>query len=157
MMGIKNLKCYALGAILLVNSSFMISCDSIKAAKEAKKLDEFVAENGMVAIMDLPEITRNYYEAVVSDYSLVGDELVFTEHYERIDDISNVVCEGREFDYDYKVLKIEGSDGDYEITSEYIEDIDLRDKGYDYVYPDDYAYEKGYSNVLIRNGNVLRK
>ncbi len=156
-MKIKNLKCYLLGAMLIVNSSFMLSCDAIEEAEEARKLDDFLNKNNITRIADMEDMTLNFYEAEVAEHTVVGDEIVVTEHYEKLDRIDNVICQGREYDYDYKVLKIEGSDGKYEIDSMVVEDINSRPSGYDYVYPDDYVIENGYSDVLIRYGKILKR
>ncbi len=159
-MSIKNLKIYLLGTIILANASFAVSCSLVEEKYDRiknKDFYDFLDDNGIVSITELHHITRNYYEAEVADYKLVGDEFVANTHYERIDSIDNVVCKGREYDYDYKVLKVERSDDGFEITSKIIEDIDVIEKGYDYVYRDDYIIEDGYSNVLIKNGKTIKR
>ncbi len=156
-MKIKNLKCYVLGAIILANSSFMMSCDTIEEIKENEHLDQFLDSNGIVRIMDVVDMPHNFYEAKVAKHRFVNGELVFDEYYEKIDRIDTVVCQAREFDYDYKVVKITGSEGDYETDSMVVEDINYRPLGYDYVYEDDYLIENGYSDVLIRYGKILKR
>lgn len=156
-MKIKNLKCYVLGAIILANSSFMMSCDTIEEIKENEHLDQFLDSNGIVRIMDVVDMPHNFYEAEVAKHRFVNGELVFDEYYEKIDRIDTVVCQAREFDYDYKVVKITGSEGDYETDSMVVEDINYRPLGYDYVYEDDYLIENGYSDVLIRYGKILKR
>ena len=159
-MKIKNLKCYLLGAIILTNSSFAMSCavtDEKYDRIKNKDFYDFLDDNGIVAISELPDIPRNFYEAEVSEHEFVGDEIVYTSHYERLERIDNVICRGREFDYDYKVLKVDRTDGGFEITSKVVEDIDLREPGYEYVYSDDYVIRDGYSDVLIKYGKILRK
>ena len=159
-MKIKNLKCYLLGAIILTNSSFAMSCTLIDEELDLirnKDFYDFLEENGIVAIRELHDIPRNYYEAEVSENKIVDDELVFDTHYERIERIGSVLCQGREFDYDYKVLKVERTDEGFEITSKVIENIDFREEGYEYVYKDNYVIEDGYSDVLIKYGKVIKR
>ena len=158
-MKIKNLKCYLLGAMILANSS-LASCafvyDEMMLIDE-RKFNGFLEDNGIVAISDLHDITRNYYEAEVAKPLLVGDELTFTTYYERIDDIDYVVCQGKEYDYDYKVLKIEKKGRKFEVESKIIEDIDVAEPDYDYVYEDDYVIDDGYSDVLICYGKIIKR
>lgn len=158
-MRIKNLKCYLLGAIILTNASFA-SCALIEDEYDRiknKDFYDFLEDNGIVAINDLHNITRNYYEAEVADDQIIGDEIITGYHYERIDDIDYVVCQGREYDYDYKVLKVQQSGDGFEVTSKIIEDIDKKEQGYDYVYEDDYVINDGYRDVLIRYGKILKR
>lgn len=159
-MKIKNLKVYLLGALLLTNASFSISCSLIDEENDRiknKDLYDFLDENDITLITELHDIPRNYYEAEVADYKYVGDELTFDTHYQRLKNIDNVVCKAREFDYDYKVLKIERIKDGFKIDSRVIEDIDLIEPGYDYVYCDDYVIEDGFSDVLIKNGQVIKR
>lgn len=160
-MKIKNLKCYALGAILIANSSFMLSCDGISKGYEKlinRDFYNFLDNNDIVSIDEMDNITENYYEAIVSDHNNIGDDIIISDHYERLERIDNVICQGREFDYDYKVLKIEGnSEEGYDVSSMIIENIYDRPDGYDYVYKDDYAIEDGYRDVLINYGEVIRR
>ena len=159
-MKIKNLKVYLLGAIILTNATFAMSCSVVEKRYDkakAKDFYDFLEDNGIVAITDLHNITRNYYEAEVSDQVFVGDEVTESRHYELIDDINNVVCQGREYDYDYKVLKIEDTGSGFEITSKIIEDIDVAQPGYDYVYQDDYVIEDGCRDVFINYGKVIKR
>ena len=156
-MKIKNLKCYMIGAMILANSSFAVSCDFVAELKEQQVLDEFLESNNITRIIDVDNMPVNYYESVVSKPTKVGDELVFTSYYQKLDRIDDVVCFAREYDYDYKVLKIEGSQGDYQVESMIIEDIDNRPSDYDYVYLDDYVIDNGYRDVLINYGKILRK
>lgn len=160
-MKIKNLKCYALSAMIIANSSFMLSCDVISDKYEEIRNKDFYAfldENNIVPIEDLRNVTRNYYEAEVCEFMETSDGIIETgSHYEKIDDIDDVVCQGREFDYDYKVLKVDSIDGQFEVTSEIVEDIDYTPVGYDYVYADDYVITNGYRDVLINYGKVLKR
>ena len=159
-MKIKNLKVYLLGTIILANSTFCMSCSFVKDKYEKiqnKEFYDFLEDNGIVAINDLHNITRNYYEAEVSELTFVGDEVTESRHYEIINDIDYIVCQGREYDYDYKVLKIEKKDSGFEVTSKIIEDIDMPESGYDYVYQDDYVLEDGCNDVFIAYGKVIKR
>lgn len=159
-MKIKNLKVYLLGTIILANSTFCMSCSIVKDKYEKtqnKEFYDFLEDNGIVSINDLHDIIRNYYEAEVSEQIFVADGVIESTHYEVIDDIDYVVCQGREHDYDYKVLKIEKKGSGFEVVSKVIEDIDVPESGYDYVYQDDYVIEDGCRDVLITYGKVIKR
>ena len=155
----KNLKCYILGAMILANSSFMLSCDSISDRYDKfrnKDFYNFLEENNIVPIDELEDIPQNYYEAPVSVHTKISDgDIRITEHYERLDRIDNVICQAREFDYDYKILKIEKQNGNYKIKERVVDTIDDGPLDYCYVYADDYVIENGYRDVLIKYGKVL--
>ena len=160
-MKIKNLKYYVLGAMIIANSSFMLSCDSISDKYDKirnKDFYNFLEDNDIVAIEDLEDVTCNYYEAEVSEHDKTSDgDIVITSHYEKLERIDNVICQAREFDYDYEVLKVEEKNDQYVINTKVIDDINERPSGYDYVYSDDYAISNGYRDVLIKYGKVLRR
>ena len=158
-MKVKNLKCYLLGAMLIANSSIMLSCDTSTYDRiKNKDFYDYLDNNGIVPISSLEDVPQNYYEAIVADHNEVGDEIVISDHYERLDRIDNVICQGREYDYDYRVLKVEENEsGGYEVSPLVVEDIDSRPLDYDYVYPDDYVIENGYSDVLINYGKVKKR
>lgn len=159
-MKIKNLKCYLLGAIILANSSFTVSCTLVEEKYDRvrnKDFYEFLENNDIVAIKDLHNIPRNYYEAEVSEHRVVGDEVIIDSHYERLDRIDNVICQAIEYDYDYKILKIEKDEDSYQITSKTFDNIDFREEGYDYVYKDNYLINTGSRKVLLKYGKVLER
>lgn len=147
-----------LGAIILANSSFLTSCDFFTEIAEEKELQDFLESEGIEEIMDLSDIPTNYYEAEVSVHEkLSDDKIMITNHYEKLDRIDNVICQAREFDYDYKVLKIEKVNDSFEINEKIVDNIDERPFGYEYVYPDDYVISNGYCDVLINYGKVLKR
>ncbi len=160
-MKIKNLKCYMLAATILVNSSFMMSCDAVSSKYDKltnKEFYQFLEDNNISPIEELENIPVNYYMATVSEHNKVSDtDIRVTEHYEKLDRIDNVMCQAREYDYDYKVLKIEKKDSGFEVTSKIIEDIDMPESGYDYVYQDDYVIEDGCNDVFIAYGKVIKR
>ncbi len=160
-MKIKNLKCYILAVSILANSSFMISCDVLdkKFTKNNNRdFDEFLEENNIVCIFDLENVPYNYYEAEVAEIEKKADGTIqINKHWEKIDNIDDVICPAREFDYDYVVLKIEEKNEKYEITDKVIDKIDERPLEYNYVYADDYVIFDGYRDVLIKYGKVLKR
>lgn len=160
-MKIKNVKCYLLGIAILTNSSFLLSCEAISDKFDRirnRDFYNFLEDNGIVSISDLEDIPKNYYEAEVSEHIKISDDVIqISSHYEKLDRIDNVICQAKEFDYDYKVLKIENYNDEYKIVDKIIDDIDDRPSDYDYVYPDDYVISNGYRDVLIKYGKILRK
>ena len=86
-MKIKNFKCYALSAMIIANSSFMLSCDVISDKYEEirnKDFYDFLDENNIVPIEDLRNVTRNYYEAEVCEFMETSDGIIETgSHYEK--------------------------------------------------------------------------
>ena len=160
-MKIKNLKCYALGAVILVNSSFMMSCDTISSKYDRitnKDFYQFLEDNNISPIEELENIPVNYYMATVSEHNKISDnDIRITEHYEKLDRIDNVMCQAREYDYDYKVLKINEENGQYVVYEKVVDNIDDSPLDYQYVYNDDYVIENGYRDVLINYGKVLRR
>lgn len=160
-MKIKNFKYYVLGVMIIANSSIMLSCDSISNKYDKirnKDFYDFLDENDIVSIDNLEDVPQNYYEVEVTEYDkdLNSNKRVGT-HIEKLERIDNVICQAKEFDYDYEVLKIEENNGQYVIDTKVIDDIDERPSGYDYVYSDDYAISNGYRDVLIKYGKVLRR
>ena len=96
--------------------------------------------------------------ATVSEHNKVSDnDIRITEHYEKLDRIDNVMCQAREYDYDYKVLKINEENGQYVVYEKVVDNIDDSPLDYQYVYNDDYVIENGYRDVLINYGKVLRR
>lgn len=160
-MKIKNIKYYVLGVMIIANSSIMLSCDSISNKYDKirnKDFYDFLDENDIVSIDNLEDVPQNYYEVEVTEYDkdLNSNKRIGT-HMEKLERIDNVICQAKEFDYDYEVLKIEENNGQYVIDTKVIDNIDERPSGYDYVYSDDYVISNGYRDVLIKYGKVLRR
>ena len=160
-MKIKNLKCYALAATLLINSSFMMSCETITKEFDRisnKEFYDYLEDNNIVAISELEDVPQNYYEAEVSEHEKTSDgEIHIEKHWEKLDRIDNVICQAREFDYDYKVLSVNEVNGKYEVSDKVVDNIDYRPEGYDYIYYDDYVISNGYRDVLINYGEVIKR
>ena len=157
----KNLKCYVLGAMIIANSSFMLSCDSISdgyGKSSNKDFYDFLSEEAIVPIEKLEDVPQSYYEVEVTEYDkdLNSNKRVGT-HTEKLERIDNVICQAREFDYDYRVLKIDESSDGYSVDTLIVDNIDDRPLNYDYVYADDYIISNGYRDVLIKYGKVLRR
>lgn len=160
-MKIKKMACFLIGSVIIANSNIMVSCDDISKKYEYfknKSFYDFLDDNGITSIDDFDNLTKNYYEAKVADHNTdMNGNIVITTHWEKLDSIDNVICQAREFDYDYKVLSITGDKNNYEINEMVIEDINNRPTGYDYIYEDDYLIANGYSDVLINYGKVLKR
>lgn len=160
-MKVKNIACFLIESVIIANSNIMVSCEDIsKKYEHFKNRDfyDFLEDSNIVNIDEFDNITENYYEAKVADHNTdINGNIVITTHWEKLDDIDNVVCQAREFDYDYKVLSITGDKDNYEVNEMVIEDINHRPTGYDYIYEDDYLIVNGYSEVLINCGKVLRR
>ncbi len=161
-MKVSNVKCFILGSIILVNSSFFVSCDAISDKFDRitnKDFYDFLDENGIVPVSELDDYPKTYYEAEVSEHEYVSDgNYNYYSHYERLDSIDNVICRGREFDYDYKVLKVDDNDnGSYNVEEKIVDDLQNLPLNYDYVYEDDFVIEKGYSDVLINYGKIIKR
>lgn len=147
--------------VLLANSSFMLSCDTFpdKCNKiSGKEFNDFLDENNIISIEDLEDIPCNYYDVEVFENKVdMNGNVHSSSHIETIERIDNVICQAKEFDYDYKVVKVDYDDGEFEIDSQVVENISKRPLGYDYVYDDDYVISNGYSDVLINYGKILKR
>ena len=160
-MKLNNVVCFLLGTAILINSNLLVSCEDISKKYDRfknKSFYDFLEDNGITPIDDAENIKRTYYEAEVAEHDKdYNGEIVVDTHWERLDRIDNVICQAREFDYDYKVLSVTDEDGYYDIEEKIIDDIDDRPAGYDYIYEDDYLITNGYRDVLINYGKVLKR
>lgn len=156
-MKIKNLDVKKAGLVFLASTTIALcSCGDIKANS---KFEQILDDYNIIPISDLENVPEYCYKVKVCDPIYDDGPFHFNEHWEQVDRIDNILAMAREYDANYKVLKIEKKDGNYVIHKQTVEDINDRPEEYDYVFKDDYlvANDSSYQEVYIIKGKVKKR